>query len=523
MPASYERDGDKENSGEKNGVSEQNDTELLLCLLAEVEEQFSESRGCVQGASSKLEEGKEFEAAAAERSRDQQLSEATRRKLQRRSQIINAEVKAELARAITQLRHASHHYKHVKAEVERAIRARDKRVSDMSHAEGFATALNTAVKKAEAEILDLGAKKEAAEARASRLQVEVERVRGGHAKLVQANARLKGSVSEQESALDQREQEVNEGQVAGDGLQMRVEALEHDLAAAQALGKTREVVARITADNLMFINKIKHSENKLEQAVREREMLRQDLNSNDARWFEHLRDELQKLTTSHMADQDASDATVAEVRESVREELGRAHARCQTLEGELVEARESSAAVQRTAEMTEQALNSLQEAHDDLMAKYHETAQAHGALTAEKASLTDSLEAARRDIGAKNSVIDELQRQLQAAARTVAEATSERDMRREDAERLSEEREKQKDINEIILREKHEMERKRNEIILRAKHEMERKVYSTQADMDQVNKKLSALKAEMLTVKQEKDIMSRQLSNWGNTLPSPAR
>jgi len=142
------------------------------------------------------------------------------------------------------------------------------------------------------------------------------------------------------------------------------------------------------------------------------------------------------------------------------------------------------------------------------MAKYHETAQAHGALTAEKASLTDSLEAARRDIGAKNSVIDELQRQLQAAARTVAEATSERDMRREDAERLSEEREKQKDINEIILREK---------------HEMERKVYSTQADMDQVNKKLSALKAEMLTVKQEKDIMSRQLSNWGNTLPSPAR
>ena len=52
-------------------------------------------------------------------------------------QIINAEVKAELARAITQLRHASHHYKHVKGEVERAIRARDKRVGDMSHAEGY--------------------------------------------------------------------------------------------------------------------------------------------------------------------------------------------------------------------------------------------------------------------------------------------------------------------------------------------------------------------------------------------------
>jgi len=77
----------------------EDDTELLLCLLAEVEEQISESRACVHGASNKLEESKEFEAASAERQKEAQLSEATRRKLQRRAQIIHAEVKSELAKA----------------------------------------------------------------------------------------------------------------------------------------------------------------------------------------------------------------------------------------------------------------------------------------------------------------------------------------------------------------------------------------------------------------------------------------
>ena len=53
----------------------------------------------MHGASNKLEESKEFEAASAERQKEAQLSEATRRKLQRRAQIIHAEVKSELAKA----------------------------------------------------------------------------------------------------------------------------------------------------------------------------------------------------------------------------------------------------------------------------------------------------------------------------------------------------------------------------------------------------------------------------------------
>ena len=43
------------------GMDENDDTELLLSLLAEVEEQLAISRGCVHDASNKFEEGKEFE------------------------------------------------------------------------------------------------------------------------------------------------------------------------------------------------------------------------------------------------------------------------------------------------------------------------------------------------------------------------------------------------------------------------------------------------------------------------------
>ncbi len=41
--------------------NEIDDSELLLSMLAEVDEQLAISRGCVHDASNKFEEGKEFE------------------------------------------------------------------------------------------------------------------------------------------------------------------------------------------------------------------------------------------------------------------------------------------------------------------------------------------------------------------------------------------------------------------------------------------------------------------------------
>ena len=83
-------------------------------------------------ANSKFEEGKEFEAAAAERAKEAQLSEATRKKLARRALTITTEVKGDFAKATAQLRHAAHHYKHARAEIERALRHRDRKVFEYS-------------------------------------------------------------------------------------------------------------------------------------------------------------------------------------------------------------------------------------------------------------------------------------------------------------------------------------------------------------------------------------------------------
>lgn len=142
-------------------------------MLAEVEEQISESRACVHGASNKLEESKEFEAASTERQKEAQLSEATRRKLQRRSQIINAEVKAELAKAVAQLRHSAHHYRHVKAEIERALRQRDRRVMDYARSEGRAEALSNEVAESKGMLQQMIKEKVDAETRVRRLQDEL--------------------------------------------------------------------------------------------------------------------------------------------------------------------------------------------------------------------------------------------------------------------------------------------------------------------------------------------------------------
>ncbi len=266
----------------------EDDTELLLCLLAEVEEQISESRACVHGASNKLEESKEFEAASAERQKEAQLSEATRRKLQRRAQIIHAEVKSELAKAVAQLRHSSHHYKHVKGEVERALRQRDRRVMDYARAEGRAEALSSEIGQNKELMQRLHQEKEDAEVKARRLQDEVDEQRKART-LAETHARTLSAT------LEQEEEALRHQQAAGSNLTEQNASLEAELQqtrasleAAEASNKqltksrdllvaqlknSKEVVARITADNLMFLNKIKHCETKLEQAVKEREVV----------------------------------------------------------------------------------------------------------------------------------------------------------------------------------------------------------------------------------------------------------
>jgi len=267
----------------------EDDTELLLCLLAEVEEQIAESRACVHGASNKLEESKEFEAASTERQKEAQLSEATRRKLQRRAQIINAEVKSELAKAVAQLRHSSHHYRHVKGEIERALRQRDRRVMDYARAEGRAEALSEEVSENKNMLQRLHKDKEEVEMRARRLQDEVEEQRKARTMAETHVRTLSATLEQEEESLRREQADKAEYTTTGAGVATQLQETRQLLEAAETsnrqliksrdllvaqLRNSKEVVARITADNLMFLNKIKHCETKLEQAVKEREVVR---------------------------------------------------------------------------------------------------------------------------------------------------------------------------------------------------------------------------------------------------------
>jgi len=267
----------------------EDDTELLLCLLAEVEEQIAESRACVHGASNKLEESKEFEAASTERQKEAQLSEATRRKLQRRAQIINAEVKSELAKAVAQLRHSSHHYRHVKGEIERALRQRDRRVMEYARAEGRAEALSEEVSENKNMLQRLHKDKEEVEMRARRLQDEVEEQRKARTMAETHVRTLSATLEQEEESLRREQADKAEYTTTGAGVATQLQETRQLLEAAETsnrqliksrdllvaqLRNSKEVVARITADNLMFLNKIKHCETKLEQAVKEREVVR---------------------------------------------------------------------------------------------------------------------------------------------------------------------------------------------------------------------------------------------------------
>jgi chromosome segregation ATPase len=377
-------------------VPNEDDTELLLCLLAEVEEQIAESRACVHGASNKLEESKEFEAASAERQKEAQLSEATRRKLQRRSQIINAEVKSELAKAVAQLRHSSHHYRHVKGEIERALRQRDRRVMDYARSEGRAEALSDEVSQTKEFMRQLQKEKEDAEVRARRLQEEVDEQRKARA-LAETHAKTLSATLEQEEEALRREQEENQqaGHLGATLSQQLAETralLEASEASNKQLTKSRdllvaqlknskEVVARITADNLMFLNKIKHCETKLEQAIKEREVLRIDLNSADNRWFEHMRDELQKVTQSHLDAVDEYEARLQQVKEEAQSKTNKVTEQLGSTTEDLAAAKSSRDKYKEDLDSASQHLNNLRAEHDGLTLRHQQLTSDHTALT----------------------------------------------------------------------------------------------------------------------------------------------
>ena len=177
--------------------------------------------------------------------------------------------------------------------------------------------------------------------RARSLQADLEKTQQLKESAEEHNERLLAAISENEASMQRQEEESERlnGEASERKKQLEsADALCSDLKAelAQAnkakdlvtkqLQASKEVVARVTADNLMLLNKVQHTEAKMEQAVREREVLRVDLNTNDNRWFDHLRDEIQKVTLKHLETVDMYEARMTQIKNeaSEAEEEGRA-------------------------------------------------------------------------------------------------------------------------------------------------------------------------------------------------------
>ncbi|EKX35036.1 hypothetical protein GUITHDRAFT_146789 [Guillardia theta CCMP2712] len=430
----------------------------------------------------KFEEGKEFEAAAAERAKESQLSEATRRKLQRRSQILSAEVKSELSRAVAQLRHTSHHYKHVKNEIETALRHKDRKLAELSKAEGRIQGLEEQVNDQKKIIQELNKAKEDAHFQIQRMSLEVDNLRKAKEDLEGTISHLEEKNSHNELSYSKQTQESNNIMVHNTSLKSQLKDANNTINVLReenaSLIKTRdhlmaqlknskEVVARITADNLMFLNKIKHSEAKVEQAVKEREVLRKELNENDGRWFEHLRDELQKVTQTHLDAIEESEQRMMAREEEDRKKLEEAEA---LLEAARAEGRR-----------LEEERNSSREEAKTLSLKFSALSESHEALSSKKEELELQVASATSSAESMQKKMEELSKELEQRGTAAAEL---------------------QELNEIVLREK---------------QEEERKLYSLQADLDISLKRSRALEQDINSLKHEKDVLARQLSTLSQT------
>lgn len=177
--------------------------------------------------------------------------------------------------------------------------------------------------------------------RARSLQADLEKTQQLKESAEEHNERLLAAISESQAAMQRQEEESERLNGEASERKKQLEAadtlcseLKAELAQAnkakemltKQLQASKEVVARVTADNLMLLNKVQHTEAKMEQAVREREVLRVDLNTNDNRWFDHLRDEIQKVTLKHLETVDMYEARMTQMKgeASEAEEEGRA-------------------------------------------------------------------------------------------------------------------------------------------------------------------------------------------------------
>lgn len=302
---------------------------VISALLNAVESTIVIARDCVQDAGEKFKESAMFYATARQRNAEKEMSEATLRKMHRKAEILESEVKAKLAKAFAQLRHAVHHYTEVKRDVEQGLLDRENKLAERHQVDAKLRSLEASLAESRVMAERLGQEKEqaavktslaesSATAAADELQQMQQERSNMQAQLAEAHAQieqLRSALDRKDNALEACTQRL---QLTLDDVQQAKQQLAASFANEQTLtrklNKAKDAIANLTADNVTHIGRVQFLEQKFSVALKEREQARSDLAKSDEQWFAQLRLEVERVTRAHMQEMDQCERRLQDAR-----------------------------------------------------------------------------------------------------------------------------------------------------------------------------------------------------------------
>ena len=191
------------------------------------------------------------------------------------------------------------------------------------------------------------------------------------------------------------------------------DALERAERAEESAAKHKEAVAKLTADNMVFLMRLKESETELAAARAEADEMRGEIEDSRGTWFDRARKDVERVVQRAMRRAEEADAALeAEIQagEQRAEEWGAELAKMNAVLAQ-------NEALARTTEAATTALDDAVDARRRLEALLDESKQREfDALVAQKAA-TEAMAAAREDMGVLKQKMASTERQLEKARR----------------------------------------------------------------------------------------------------------
>jgi len=191
------------------------------------------------------------------------------------------------------------------------------------------------------------------------------------------------------------------------------DALERAERAEESAAKHKEAVAKLTADNMVFLMRLKESETELAAARAEADEMRGEIEDSRGTWFDRARKDVERVVQRAMRRAEEADAALeAEIQagEQRAEEWGAELAKMNAVLAQ-------NEALAKTTEAATTALDDAVDARRRLEALLDESKQREfDALVAQKAA-TEAMAAAREDMGVLKQKMALTERQLDKARR----------------------------------------------------------------------------------------------------------